>query len=386
MSYRQLTRDEHFQVPGPKRILACDGGGLRGILSLGFLAKVEALLEKRYGVGDDFRLCHYFDLVAGTSTGAIIAAAVAQGMRVSEIVEQYMTIGEQVFRSRFAFGAIRNRYDKRKLITQLQSVLGEKTTLGGESLQTGLLVVTKRMDTGSPWPLGNNPRGAYFAAREDSEHIANADYPLWQVVRASTAAPSFFDPETITIKEQPGRKPVVGEFVDGGVSPFNNPALQALMYATLDGFNVSWPTGAHNLSILSIGTGSATPGVSSSFFAAKSAISALMGLMEDNAALVQILMQWMSESRTAEKIDREIGTLGGDLLGPEPLFHYTRYDLALTKKAIEPLKSGLSPTVIKSLKQMDKPKNLPILQELGKLAAREQVREEDFPKQFDLRA
>lgn len=68
MAYRVLTRDEHFQSPGPKRILALDGGGLRGILSLGILKRIEAILRERHGGSSAFRLCHYFDLVAPTTT------------------------------------------------------------------------------------------------------------------------------------------------------------------------------------------------------------------------------------------------------------------------------------------------------------------------------
>src|SRR6266508_6884417 len=80
MGYKIRTRDEHFQSDGtPKRILALDGGGLRGILTLEVLAKIEKTLGKRHGGEDSFRLCHYFDLIAGTSTGAIIAAALALG-------------------------------------------------------------------------------------------------------------------------------------------------------------------------------------------------------------------------------------------------------------------------------------------------------------------
>src|SRR5262249_14063266 len=98
MPYRLLTRDEHFTREGPKRILALDGGGLRGVLSLGFLARIESLLRERHGNAAAFRLGHYFDLIAGTSTGAIIAGALAKGMTVDEISKHYMTIGTEVFK------------------------------------------------------------------------------------------------------------------------------------------------------------------------------------------------------------------------------------------------------------------------------------------------
>ena len=193
MPYQILTRDEHFGGDGsPKRILALDGGGLRGILSLGILEKVEDLLRERHGGADGFRLCHYFDLIAGTSTGAIIAAALAQGRSVGEVRDRYFSLGRRVFeRSLLRQVLLRARYDERALVSELKDLFGVDTTLGGPELLTGLLVVIKRLDSGSPWPVSNNPRGRYFVAGANGR-MGNRDYPLWQVVRASTAAPSYF--------------------------------------------------------------------------------------------------------------------------------------------------------------------------------------------------
>ena len=155
MSYPTRTRDQHLANDGkPKRILALDGGGLRGILSLGLLQAIEDTLRTRHGAGDDFRLSHYFDLIAGTSTGAIIAATLALGWKVEEIRSRYMMLGERVFtRSLLRQGVLRAKYDDDTLIAELKKVYGAKTTLGGPELKTGLLVMTKRIDTGSPWPI-----------------------------------------------------------------------------------------------------------------------------------------------------------------------------------------------------------------------------------------
>src|SRR5215470_15988643 len=98
MSYKPRTRDEHFANDGtPKRILALDGGGLRGILTLGYLARIEELLRERHKAGDEFRLSHYFDLIAGTSTGAIIAAGLAKGWTVAELAQHYLELGNEIF-------------------------------------------------------------------------------------------------------------------------------------------------------------------------------------------------------------------------------------------------------------------------------------------------
>ena len=68
---------------GPKRILALDGGGVRGVLTLQFLQALETLITARFG--EKTRLCDYFDLIGGTSTGSIIAAGLACGMTVGAL-------------------------------------------------------------------------------------------------------------------------------------------------------------------------------------------------------------------------------------------------------------------------------------------------------------
>ncbi|MDH3402803.1 MAG: patatin-like phospholipase family protein [Acidobacteriota bacterium] len=389
MSYRVPTRDEHLAAGAPKRILALDGGGLRGILTLRLLAKVETLLRARHGGAPDFRLCHYYDLIAGTSTGAIIAAALAQGMAVEDLSHRYMELGSKVFaKSRFRLGLFRARYDKQKLVDELKTIFGEETRLGGEELRTGLLVVTKRMDTGSPWPLGNAP-GRYSRPRAGATWIPNFEYRLWQVVRASTAAPVFFQPERIRIAEQPGRQPVDGEFVDGGVSPHNNPSLQALMYATIGGYREDpssrWETGADKLFLTSVGTGRGGPAKGGSKVAAKQGVAALVALMDDCSAQVETMMQWMSSSSGAREIDSEIGNLENDHLAGEPLLTYRRFDVPLTAASVESLLPGrLDARAIATLADMDRPENMQALYDLGDAA--DLATDADFPAEFDLPA
>lgn len=384
MTYAPLTRDQHFQGPGPKRILALDGGGLRGIVALGYLRRIEEILKARHGGRDDFRLCHYFDLIAGTSTGAIIVAALALGMSVDELTGIYLRLGKEVFRrSLWRQGLMRARYRHEELSAQLQRVCGKHTTLGGPQLKTGLLVMTKRMDTGSPWPLGNNPRGRYFEAAEGDDWISNGDYPLWRVVRASAAAPRYFDPEEITIYRSRPLRAVKGVFVDGGVSPFNNPTLQAFMYATLDGYRVGWETGADKLLVVSVGTGRGDPGKEPTWIAAKGAVKSLLSLMDDAGALVETMCQWLSTGPTHRAIDSEIGTLLGDSIGGVPCFTYARYDLSLTEPSVATLKPGIDAQTLESLTAMDVPRNMPLLKELADADAA-RIAQGHFSASFDL--
>src|SRR5512133_487296 len=92
------TLQQHLDPSsGPKRILALDGGGIRGALTLGYLERLEQILKDRHPRIKDFRLCDYFDLIGGTSTGSIIGAALAIGMSVGEIKEYYFSLGEKIF-------------------------------------------------------------------------------------------------------------------------------------------------------------------------------------------------------------------------------------------------------------------------------------------------
>lgn len=387
MSYKIRTRDEHFRNDGgPKRILALDGGGLRGIVTLSFLAEIEAILRDRHGSAENFRLSHYFDLIAGTSTGSIIAAALARGMAVAEITKKYLELGQRVFqKSWLRQGYVRAFYDEAGLIEELKHVYGANTTMGDPSLQTGLLVVTKRLDSGSIWPISNNPRGKYYGPRPNNAVIVNSAYPLWQVVRASTAAPRYFDPERIEISRgKGGEVPVIGDFVDGGVSPYNNPALQALMYATMDGYRIGWPTGADRLMLVSLGTGSRDSKITPARVAAENALKSMLSLMDDCAELVETMLQWMSSSPTAREIDRELGDLRHDLIGAAPLISYLRYNVALTQDSLTNLGLKFDDEKVEGLSAMDDPANMTALQGIGAKAAKRKVCAEDFPSSFDL--
>jgi uncharacterized protein len=121
----------------------------------------------------------------------------------------------------------------------LKSVFGANTQLGSESVETLLLLVMRNATTDSAWPISNNP-----FARFNSELAGNLKFPLWQLVRASTAAPTFFPPEDIVIDGQDFL------FVDGGITMYNNPAFQMFLMATVDRYWVNapasmrgWPVG-----------------------------------------------------------------------------------------------------------------------------------------------
>ncbi len=387
---RYRTFAEHLDpAVGPKRILALDGGGLRGVLTLGMLREIETLLRQRHGDDPNFRLCDYFDLIAGTSTGAIIAAALSLGMTVDEVHQHYLRLGKFVFkRSLLRWGALRAKFDGDKVREALIGVLGERR-LDSADFRTGLMVVAKRLDTGSTWPLTNNPRSKYFDRGTQSTTIPNREYPLWQVVRASTAAPYFFDPETMQIgRSSGGLKAVKGDFVDGGVSPSNNPALQALMTATMEGYRLNWPVGEDQLLVVSVGTGKSNAEVGHAGLvqgtAAIHAVLSLKALMEDCADQVESVMQWLSSSPTARTIDREMEK-GQPTLGARAMCSYLRYNVQLQPAwCAQHLGETLSARSLNALEAMDEPDNIPELDRIGRLAGQKLVSAGHFSAGFDL--
>ena len=242
---------EKFAAERPRKLLALDGGGIRGVMSLEILRKVEQDLAAATGKGASFRLGDFFDYIGGTSTGAIIAAGLAMGKSVQEIVDFYIDAGPMMFEKTWLIGRLRSFYQADPLRRKLNEVFGERT-LGAKDLRALLLIVTRNATTDSPWPVSNNPFAKYNdRARKD----CNLQIPLWQLVRASTAAPVYFPPEILAWDETDPAKTFF--FVDGGVTPYNDPAFQLFRMATLPQYRLKWPVGEDRMMLISIGTGAA---------------------------------------------------------------------------------------------------------------------------------
>jgi patatin-like phospholipase/acyl hydrolase len=142
-----------MQSTGPKKILALDGGGIRGMMTVEVLAEIENMLRQKLGQGADFVLGDYFDFVSGTSTGAIIAACISIGMKVSDIRTFYISSGEEMFDKASLRKRFRYQYEDEKLAGKLQEVFGKDTTLGSDKLKTVLMMVMHNASTDSPWPV-----------------------------------------------------------------------------------------------------------------------------------------------------------------------------------------------------------------------------------------
>lgn len=369
-----LSLQDHLTGPGPKRILTLDGGGIRGALTLGFLEKIEEILSQRPGSGPDFRLCHYFDLIGGTSTGAIIATCLALGMKASEVKKLYLELGGVIFSKRRTWLQwLSAKFDASELENSLKDVLGNRT-IGSPDLCTGLCIVTKRADTGSTWPLINHPDGKYF---NDNKGIL-----LRKAVRASTAAPTYFQPEVIDVG---GGE--IGAFVDGGVSMYNNPALLLFLVATLKGFPFHWAAGGDQLMVVSVGTGYSRARVLPSQVTDNKlwnwGTEVPDILMRDASIQSHLLLQYLSDSPTRTTIDSEIGDMKSDLLGGNAHLHYLRYNVRMETNELNDL--GVPDADLKTLIEMSNAGNREILAKIGATAAARQVKETHFPGEFNLK-
>ena len=368
-----VPRNRHLFGKGPKRILALDGGGTRGIISLAFLERIEELLQQQ--AGPQARLSDYFDLIGGTSTGAIIGSALALGMSAKEVKDIYMKLAPTVFKSSWLrIPYVRARFDADALTDELNAIIGDRTLDSGDLL-TGYCVVAKRIDTGSPWILSNDPAAPYWEG--------NKDYKLARLIRASTAAPTYFDPERLPIVENVD----YGLFVDGGVSPYNSPAIALLMLTQLKAFGLCWPTGPEQLQIVSVGTGTHRKRMSPNrrrwnlLDTLGVAIPALQTVIDDTQLQSLMLMQWLGESPPSQRwwINSEILDMAKDKAPHGALFGFLRYDMRLEKAWFkEQANLDVDEDLVNHIRQLDEVKLMPKSYEIARAIAEKQVRPEDW--------
>ena len=358
-----------------KRLLALDGGGIRGVFSLEILARIEQLLREKTG-NANLVLADHFHYLGGTSTGAIIATCLSWGMSVAEVRELYTNRAIEMFRLAPIYLRFWNKFEADAITRMFKTLFSEDAEgkipalLSTKKLRTLLTLVMRNHTTGSPWPVSNNPAAKF---NDPALPDCNLNLPVWQLVRASTAAPVYFPPETIDLG---GRKQV---FVDGGITPYNNPALLLYMMATLPAYKLGWETGVDKMLLVSLGTGRVRTGIGlrradqmSMLFHARSLPIALM----DSINLQQDMMcRTIGYCREGEPIDSEVGDFRDVAPAeiPNRKFTYMRYDHAFSDdeiaKAKQYGKAGLS---------LDNLRLIPFLQEIGREYAAQHVRAEDL--------
>ena len=223
-------------MQSPFRVLSIDGGGIRGIIP----ATVLAAIEHRTGR----HISELFDLIAGTSTGGIIALLLTRPAAdgspeysASNVIDLYSQHGEQIFSCplwhtiRSVDDVLEEKYLPRELEALLQQYFGSVCLSGA---LTRVLVPAYEIEIREPW---------FFRSERAKQQPATCDFPMWQVARATSAAPTYFPPELIE------KNPHAWAFIDGGTFA-NNPGMCAWAEATRcapgrDVFLVSLGTGEH---------------------------------------------------------------------------------------------------------------------------------------------
>jgi patatin-like phospholipase/acyl hydrolase len=362
--------------PVPRaRLLSFDGGGIRGLFALEIARRIETLLREAHGK-PDLVLADHFHYMSGTSTGAIIATFLSWGLPVDEVVRLYRENARVMF-TKAGFGSMhKNRFAGQPISDFLQRFFveddGSPATLGTSKLRTLLLVVTRNASTGSPWPMSNNPHALF---NDRTQPGCNLDLPLWQIVRASTAAPTFFPPEVIEITDQKSAQTTKHTFAfeDGGVTPFNNPAYLLYTMATLPEYRLKWPDGRERMSLVSIGTGRVKTGRGSKLEEnlLGQAMSVPAALISSAQWIQDLLCRQQGECRHGAPLDSELGDMIRE--NPKAAFLYSRYDRTVDDADVEAAR-----LVSKKGFTLDNIELMDFLGEMGSDYATKHVRLEHF--------
>ena len=374
-----MTADVAPTMP-PRRLLSIDGGGLLGLIPAESLIEMEKQLDAM--TGSTQPLCNRFDLIGGTSTGAILAAGLGLGLRAEQLRDFYLQYGQEIFTKSWLWERLWHSYPSGPLERRLKEVLGENTTLGSERLRTCIMIVAKNATLGSTWFFSNNRKGKFFQQ--------NSGLPLWQLVRASSAAPTYFPPAKIAVQNEAGQKQTC-EFVDGGVSSYNNPSLQVFLEATEPGYGFEWPTGTDKLLLLSLGTGynavAIAEGKAADYTVIDWAKYVVKELMADANLQQNVLMHLLGERPpAAQSASAEMAMAGASVgapsekalnqvtaqLGPHKLMTYQRITISLTEQRLKGL--GLGDIDPVKVREMDAADQIGNMQRVGAAVAKEQVR------------
>lgn len=201
------------------RVLSIDGGGFLGLASAAFIRGIEE--------HERVRFADRFDLFCGTSTGAIIALALANGRSGDDLVSLYQTLGPRVFpwgwwksKVRFLRSILWAKYGSGALRSVLEQEFGDSTLGDLRAIGRHVLVPAFCLTTGTP---------RIFKTDHSDKLSLHDDYSLVDVALASTAAPTYLP----VIKLKHPTNGAVEYFCDGGVAA-NHPALLGFAEATYE--------------------------------------------------------------------------------------------------------------------------------------------------------
>lgn len=207
------------------QILSLDGGGIKGVFSAAFLAKLEEDLKTN--------IIDHFDLIVGTSTGGIIALGLGLGQSPKELVEFYFNKGPEIFKKIPIWTNVKKVFVNKYSGDRLENIFKEDRCFGKKLLghsKKRLVIPSYDIDSGDVH---------VFKTAHHERFRRDYKIPIWKIARATSAAPTFFP----TCKKIDNIR-----LIDGGVWA-NNPTMVGLIEAVS-----VLEVPLSNIRILSIGT------------------------------------------------------------------------------------------------------------------------------------
>lgn len=206
------------------RILSVDGGGIRGIIPLMVLAELERRVQAVHGKA----LHEVFDFFTGTSTGGMIVSALCarsadgsvQPATAQDVLNDYVDHGADIFpwkvddKLSTGWGFLRRKYSHKPLVEMIKSRIGDARL---RDTAVELLLTSYDLHGARPY---------FFKRWRAQQDSAKRDHPLWEAVRSTSAAPTYFEPHNLVGRDDTGRELYNRCLVDGGLIA-NNPAMCA---------------------------------------------------------------------------------------------------------------------------------------------------------------
>lgn len=233
------SNSEVIEKLNPIKVLALNGGGVRGLFTITLLAELEAIIEKREK-RENVKIGDYFDLITGTSIGGILALGLASGKSARELKKAFEENVQHIFslkrfkQKKWWHLLRRSIYESEPLYETVKNMIGD--TIKFENLNKRVMITSVNLSTGKP---------KFFKTPHNPMFTVDLDIRLIDAAMATSAAPTYFKPHYI--------KELGHYFADGGLVA-NNPSFVGVREILIDmkkDFPEAKPEDIH---ILNIGT------------------------------------------------------------------------------------------------------------------------------------
>lgn len=378
-----------------KRILTIDGPLNRLPLLLGWLKSVESVVRTRIADGDGSDgpvLADYFDLIAGSGGGAVVAAMLAQGSSCRVMEQRCERLVNAAISGATPFAQLSaSLRDNRWLRAPLTSLFGTDSPLVGGTWRTGVCLHAFRLDSGQSHAFHNHPGEGPWMRPDVDPRLAD-------VLEGCLALP----PHPLPLLSVPGEarssevmdpvpsdtKTLVGAFGDARLGMTGGAAASTWGVACGPSHPFRWPMGEDQLLMVSVGGG---------YWTERETVDEALKrtLLHQAARLPEMLIadaarqeRWLMESVARTPMPR-LSESGSENDGPEQWFGepgltWVRYDLELDSAPLSALGFTPEESWLQRMRRPGGTQDLSQLQEVGNRAATAAVNESQFPVIFDL--